>query len=173
MGCSCKNNLKNENEKEVLNEFEVNNNFQETTKNPKELNDILTDNNIKRDTNHDSIKSDLRKNSEIMFQNQISERETKSKLKEKPKKNINKNSNIYKSITTNEMTKEELEKFFNEYAPLNDGIKVELRTPQLCENGTIYYGEWDVEKNFRHGRGIQIWPNKEKYIGYWKNNHSN
>ena len=167
MGCSCAKDIKNENDKEVLNEFEVNNEFQENNNNKEQIENILTDNNDKKETEPNNIDTLLPKNSEIIIQNQIENGGDKSLLKSNLKKNIS----PYKSITTNKITKEELENFFVEYKPLNDGVEIELRSPQLCENDTIYYGEWDIEKNSRHGRGIQIWPNNEKYMGYWKNNH--
>ena len=51
-----------------------------------------------------------------------------------------------------------------------NGIKLKIRGP--IENGnenTLYYGEWDINKNIGHGRGIKFWPDGTVYIGYWKN----
>ena len=168
MGCSCTNNLKTENEKEVINDFELNKELRENNNNSNQIENILTDNNAKIENKENIIDSYLPKNSEIIIQNQKTSSEDKSVLKEKRKKNLS----PFKPITTNKITKEELNNFFNEYTPLNDEVEVELRSPQLCENDAIYLGEWDIEKNLRHGRGIQIWPNNEKYMGYWKHDHS-
>jgi hypothetical protein len=59
------------------------------------------------------------------------------------------------------------------YKPLNDNVKVSLRAQVEYENKSIYYGEWNVEKNQRHGRGIQYWLDGSKYEGYWKNDKAN
>ena len=142
MGCSCTKNIKNENDKEVLNEFQVNNEFQENNNSPNQIENILKDNNEKKETEQNIVDNLLPKNSEIIIQNQIENGGDKTLLKSIPKNNIS----LYKSITTNKITKEELENFLIEYKPLNDGVNIELRSPQLCENYTIYYGEWDIEK---------------------------
>ena len=79
----------------------------------------------------------------------------------------------YKPIETNLITPEEFQEFCATHNSLNDSISVEIRPTTACENKTIYYGEWDIKKNLRHGRGIQVWPDGSKYIGYWKNNQAN
>ena len=71
MGCSCAKDIKNENDKEVLNEFEVNNEFQENNNNKEQIENILTDNNDKKETEPNNIDTLLPKNSEIIIQNQI------------------------------------------------------------------------------------------------------
>ncbi|CAG9312094.1 unnamed protein product [Blepharisma stoltei] len=38
--------------------------------------------------------------------------------------------------------------------------------PVEIENGAIYTGEWNNDKQ-RHGYGVQIWPDGSKYEGYW------
>ena len=78
----------------------------------------------------------------------------------------------YKQIETNVISPEEFQEFCSTHASLDDSIKVELRPSTSCENKTIYYGEWDTKHNKRHGRGIQVWPDGSKYIGYWKNNQA-
>ena len=43
---------------------------------------------------------------------------------------------------------------------------------EVIDNGDLYYGEWDISGN-KHGRGIQLWADRSKYIGYWINNKAN
>ena len=79
---------------------------------------------------------------------------------------------LYKPVESNLITPEEFQEFCSTNASLNDSIQVEIRPTMSCENKTIYYGEWDTKNNKRHGRGIQVWPDGSKYIGYWKNNQA-
>ena len=63
---------------------------------------------------------------------------------------------------------EELNTLLETYPPLDDNIQVELIFPiEYPKENIIYYGEWDVENNVRHGRGILLWPDGSKYVGYW------
>ena len=90
-----------------------------------------------------------------------------------PKEEEEERNNIqYKEIETNLITPKEFEEFCTTHESLNDSTKVELRPATSCEHKTIYYGEWDIKNNKRHGRGIQVWPDGSKYIGYWKNNQA-
>ena len=73
----------------------------------------------------------------------------------------------------NKITKEDLQELLNKYPSLNDGINVSIRPIVEYENGSIYYGEWDPSTNKRHGRGIQLWPDGNKYSGLWKNDKAN
>lgn len=34
-------------------------------------------------------------------------------------------------------------------------------------------GEWSVEKNLKHGIGIQVWGDGSMYEGMWKNDKAN
>jgi hypothetical protein len=69
---------------------------------------------------------------------------------------------------------DELNSLLNSYPPLNDGIQVEIISPiEYPSKNTIYCGEWDKERNIRHGRGILIWPEGSKYLGYWVNDKAN
>ena len=51
--------------------------------------------------------------------------------------------------------------------------KLELKKNIVLENKSIYYGEFNTEKNIKEGRGILIWPNGAKYTGYFQNNMQN
>ena len=79
----------------------------------------------------------------------------------------------YKQITTTKLTTDDLSELFEYYPPLNDNIIVELRPPMQSNDKTIYYGEWDKQTNFRHGRGIKIWQDNSKYEGYWAHDKAN
>lgn len=50
---------------------------------------------------------------------------------------------------------------------LNDP-SLEYRPEFVFENGAVYKGQW--KETYRHGYGVQIWPDGAKYEGYWKNN---
>ena len=77
----------------------------------------------------------------------------------------------YKPITTDKIDQEELKELFRLYPPLDDNIEVEVRSPvqfNAFNNKVIYFGEWDIQNNLRHGRGIQLWQDFSKFSGYWK-----
>ena len=99
--------------------------------------------------------------------------ETSTKILDNAQLN-NDNNEKYKEIITDKITKEEYEELINKYPPIGDNVKVEIRNPQenIIEK-FIYYGEWDIKNNVRHGRGIQIWPDGAKYEGYWQNDMAN
>ena len=67
------------------------------------------------------------------------------------------NQKQYIPTTTDKLTEEDISELFEYYPPLNDGISVVLLPPMQSNDKTIYYGEWDTQNNFRHGRGIKIW----------------
>lgn len=66
-----------------------------------------------------------------------------------------------------------MNELFKQYKPLNDKEKIEVRPPVEYENKSVYYGEWGVNNNLRHGRGIQTWVDGSKYEGYWKSDKAN
>ena len=67
-----------------------------------------------------------------------------------------------------EIPQEEFDKLTKEYPPLNDGIIVSKNGPLIDKNTqSVYLGEWDFNKNLKHGRGIQYWSEGSKYYGYW------
>ena len=69
---------------------------------------------------------------------------------------------------------EELSTLLKTYPPLNDNIQVEIITPiEYPTTDTKYYGEWDITNNIRHGRGISVWPDGSKYLGYWVKDKAN
>jgi hypothetical protein len=72
-------------------------------------------------------------------------------------------------ISTNRISESEFNELLIQYPLIEDDVIIEKRNPQENKiEKTIYYGEWDINKNVKHGRGIQIWPDGAKYIGYWK-----
>ena len=44
---------------------------------------------------------------------------------------------------------------------------------QVLENDAEYTGEWSVETNLRHGKGMQAWFDGSLFEGYWKNDKAN
>lgn len=57
--------------------------------------------------------------------------------------------------------------------PLADGVSVKLKQSVEYENKAVYYGEWSMDTNQRHGRGIQIWIDGSRYEGYWRRDKAN
>ena len=101
------------------------------------------------------------------------------KLREKYQIN-NQNNNPNNDITLSSQTliEEEDEKdlawLLNNYPPLNDNIHVEIIAPiEYPTFNSKYFGEWDTNNNIRHGRGVLIWPEGSKYLGYWVNDKAN
>ena len=82
-------------------------------------------------------------------------------------------SSKFKTVPNSKITKEEIEKLFEKYPPLEDGVLVELKQSVEYENKAIYFGEWEKNGNRRHGRGLQLWANGSKYEGYWKGDKAN
>ena len=77
----------------------------------------------------------------------------------------------FRIIKTNRIKESELQELYYNNPPLNDGVDVETKGPLLnIHDKVIYYGEWDIREDARHGRGIQVWPEGRRYKGYWKNN---
>ena len=93
-------------------------------------------------------------------------KEHQEQLKNNDQQNITSQSII--------LSDEELSTLLKNYPPLNDNVHVEIISPiEYPSNNIIYYGEWDIENNIRHGRGILIWPEGSKYLGYWVNDKAN
>ena len=84
---------------------------------------------------------------------------------EKIKKENHSSNVIEEKIIENDLN--ELAKI---YPQEKDGIKVEKRGPIENEkDNTFYCGEWDINKNIQHGRGIKFWLDGTIFIGYWRN----
>ena len=187
MGCACV--LRKDNVEEVNKEVNDQNNISNVID--------IENNNLKlNDNNNNDNKENNNKdnNGNIIFNNQLKENNMNtlglgpSKMDNKRAKsaqlnqyeetkenNSLKDSNYfeYMQIESDIITPKELQEFLSNYESLNDSVEVEIRPTTICENKTIYYGEWDKKNNKRHGRGIQVWPDGAKYMGYWKNNQAN
>jgi hypothetical protein len=77
--------------------------------------------------------------------------------------------------TTTKISNSDYENFVSLYPVLTteNQDKLELKKNMVLENKSIYYGEFNKEKNIKEGRGILIWPNGAKYTGYFQNNMQN
>ena len=144
-----KNINKNMNKNINISKIEDNNNIIET-------NELLTNDNFDRNTNKIYAKDYI-----IQSLNSFED----NKLDKLDKKQINIKLNNINPININNFNE-----VIKKYPYINDGIKVEKRKPCEYENSVIYDGEWDIKRNVLHGRGIQLWPDGTKYIGYFKNN---
>ena len=143
MGCSCRKNL---NEEEIR--IEKGNDLKEVSNiiDKENLNYSNNNNNNTNNTNNIIYKNQnvlLSKKSKT-FQNTTSKEENTNQLNNlfTFERENSKNSNDYKQIETNKITNEELNNFLSSCEPLNDLIEVEIRPTTLCENNSIYYGEW-------------------------------
>ena len=172
MGCSCTKQLK----EELNNTYNIateENQIIDNNQNPEENKFDLNNNN--------DINNINTKNSDILKSNQKLNKEINNELNQylpelnEKTNNNNNNTTPFTQIACDKITKEELDNFLSSNPPLDleDNINIELRPPNFLNNDIIYYGEWDTKNNYRHGRGIQVWPNGEKYEGYWKQGHSN
>jgi hypothetical protein len=56
---------------------------------------------------------------------------------------------------------------------MDDGIDCIKRQPVEYDNKSIYFGEWNLSTDQKHGRGIQLWMDGSRYEGYWKNDRAN
>ena len=61
----------------------------------------------------------------------------------------------------------------NEFESLNDNIKIKIYPPTIIEETGIYFGQWTLDKAYRHGIGIMYYDNDQKYIGQWANDKPN
>ena len=52
---------------------------------------------------------------------------------------------------------------------INDEVTKIVVGPEELEDGAIYYGHFNPDKNERHGFGMQIWIDGSKFVGYWQN----
>lgn len=86
--------------------------------------------------------------------------------------NYESNENRYSLLEEDQITESDINYLFNNYAPLDDEVQTKIKPTTEIENGALYYGEWDNRGN-KHGRGIQLWPDGSKYLGYWINNKAN
>ena len=185
MGCSC---LLRKNENE-----DVNNEIKNDQNDISNMIDI--ENNNKIANNNDNINGNNDNANNIIVSNQLNSIPGKNLLgltqlqlankrakstpinpEEEDKKEIyvesSQENHEYRQIESDLITSQELEEFLSAYKPLEDSIEVEIRPTTICENKTVYYGEWDIKNNKRHGRGIQVWPDGSKYMGYWQNNQA-
>ena len=97
----------------------------------------------------------------------------RTKIEEDNKLTANVSYNGYITVQNSLISEEEIQKLFQKYAPLSDGVPVELKQCVEYENKAIYYGEWAKNDNKRHGRGIQVWTDGSKYEGYWREDRAN
>ena len=78
----------------------------------------------------------------------------------------------HKVIGNSKISKELIDELYTQYKPLDDDIQVEDIQLSYGE-GIEYRGEWNKEKELRHGRGIFIINREKIYLGYWKNDKMN
>ena len=168
MGCSCllrKNNTE-EVKKEInddynniskIDDIENNNNININNNN----NENIENNNINNNTNNNNYSNVIVSN-QLKIKNKICQNSSQSQMENKRAKSTplnqeedNKENNSlkessndfeYKQIETDLITTEELQNFLSNYESLNDSVEVEIRPTTICENKTIYYGEWDKKK---------------------------
>ena len=100
------------------------------------------------------------------------------KIRKKLKK-IKTNSFYKESKETNinylEINSKEYEELEQLYPPIffENICNIQLVKNILLENKELYYGEFDVIRKMKEGRGILVTPEGSKYSGYFKNNKKN
>ena len=72
--------------------------------------------------------------------------------------------NIYYQISEDEKNY-----LFNKLPPLKDNVPIIYVNKILLQTCNYYYGECQVNSNIKHGRGIIIYKDGGKFIGYFKN----
>ena len=197
MGCACNN---HDIKSEKNNEMQENNNSSKESKinNSIQNNYIIIQDSSKINAEVDNINL---KNSTLLIQESNTENKKNFTLLQnaKPKNllneeniernnqinnDINENNNqrevtpipneIYQEIETDIIPDSEFNEMLIQYPEIGDNVQVERRNPQENkEDKTIYYGEWDINKNVGHRRGIQLCPYGAIYFEYWKNNRAN
>lgn len=66
-----------------------------------------------------------------------------------------------------------LNELFIKLPILDDGFNI-VKCPAVeYENRSVYFGEWNLDTDQRHGRGIQCWIDGSRYEGYWKFDRAN
>ena len=70
--------------------------------------------------------------------------------------------------TTNKISEDKFFNLLSNYKALDDKVKIENVILEY-ENDSVYYGEFNISKSQRHGRGIQYWNTGSMYQGYWIN----
>ena len=65
--------------------------------------------------------------------------------------------------------KKELELMVKEFPPRESDKNIKIRTDKIDSNSGTFIGEIKTENERFHGRGIFIWTNGMKYVGYWTN----
>ena len=79
--------------------------------------------------------------------------------------------NLKLSSQSFDITENDIKRLFKKYNPIADGEEVELRQ-NIDFNNSLYYGEMS-KNNKKHGRGILIKANGDKYEGQWQNDKAN
>ena len=116
--------------------------------------DILSEKSNIKENNPIKLKQEKTKNKEESCFSLISssERENTTKITESDYQNV---LSLYPELTS------------------ENKDKIELKKNIIFDDKSIYYGEFNTEKNIKEGRGILIFPNGAKYTGYFQNNMQN
>ena len=123
--------------------------------------------------NNDNSNFHLHLNKIEKIQSHFRGMKTRKKFKEK--------QSIYTNIISNEanlnfteITSQEYEDFLKLYPPITfDNINNIKTLKNVILNKELYYGEYNIEKNVKEGRGILVTRDGTKYYGYFRNNKKN
>lgn len=78
--------------------------------------------------------------------------------------------NFPDNVDSNQIDLNMLKEVFKKYPRLKDNVETEIRNNIAFDDGSVYYGEWKLGTNIKHGRGIQIWDDGSMYQGQFHNN---
>ena len=173
------NNYNDENDKE--NKDDINsydNNKIDNNNNSKNNNNINNNNITNNNINNNNINNnnDNKKDNNEIISNENMENEKEENLKKNAKeKNESSFLSSEKNINSTKITDLDYENILSLYPSINEenNGKIELKKNIILENNSLYYGEFDIEKNMKEGRGILIYSDGAKYSGYFKNNMQN
>lgn len=105
----------------------------------------------------------------VATQESIHAKKCLKESKSYPKKLRAKNPSKESSNNNPSISLKDLSKVMEEY-PFIKQLKtsqIEVRPIKEIDNNSYYYGEWDINTNKRHGRGIQLWKNGSRFEGYF------
>ena len=138
-------------------------------------NDNFNNFNILKHSNQNDIANNI-----VINEQNFEENSEKIKLEKENEKEKDKEDSRFSLISseknnTTKITNSDYENVISLYPSLTteNPDKIEVKKNIILENKSIYYGEFNTEKNIKEGRGILIWPNGAKYTGYFQNNMQN
>ena len=130
--------------------------------------------NINTDEDKDKIDNIVNISNKYNFEEKQPEVLKQEKIKDKEESGFSLISSSERDNTT-KISESDYQNVLSLYPELTteNKDKIEIKKNMILDDKSIYYGEYNTEKNIKEGRGILIWPNGAKYTGYFQNNMQN